>query len=124
MVILGKAQDCQHAATLAAVGACLPPPPPGAGGPFALSEPSLVESLMQQAGLTSRDSGEVACPFEYPDEETAWKAISSPGPVVRAVEYAGEAKVKHAVLDSLAPYRTNSGGYRQENMFRYVIATA
>jgi hypothetical protein len=79
---------------------------------------------MQQAGLTPRESGEVACPFEYPDEETTWKAISSAGPVVRAVQYAGEAKVKQAVLDSLVPYRTNSGGYRQDNLFRYVTATA
>ncbi|GAC1429455.1 MAG: class I SAM-dependent methyltransferase [Ktedonobacteraceae bacterium] len=124
MVIWGRAQDCQHAATLAAVGACLPPPPPGASGPFALSEPGLVESLMQQAGLTPRESAEVACPFEYPDDQTAWRAISSAGPVVRAVEYAGEAKVKQAVMESLVPYRTNSGGYRQENMFRYVIAAA
>jgi SAM-dependent methyltransferase len=124
MLIWGRAQDCQHAATLAAVGSCLPPPPPGAGGPFALSEPGLVESLMEQAGLTPTEQGEVACPFLYSDEEVAWKAISSAGPVVRAVGHAGEAKVRQAVLASLAPYRTNSGGYRQENIFRYVIATA
>jgi SAM-dependent methyltransferase len=124
MLIWGRAQDCQHAATLAAVGSCLPPPPPGAGGPFALSEPGLVESLMEQAGLTPTEQGEVACPFLYPDEEVAWKAISAAGPVVRAVGHAGEAKVRQAVLASLVPYRTSSGGYRQENIFRYVIATA
>jgi len=124
MLIWGRAQDCQHAATLAAVGSCLPPPPPGAGGPFALSEPGLVESLMEQAGLTPTEQGEVTCPFLYSDEEVAWKAISSAGPVVRAVGHAGEAKVRQAVLASLVLYRTNSGNYRQENIFRYVIATA
>ena len=43
--------------------------------------------------------------------------------MVRTLEYAGESKVKQAVLDSLVPYRTNSGGYHQDNLFRYVIAT-
>ncbi|GAC1348588.1 MAG: class I SAM-dependent methyltransferase [Ktedonobacteraceae bacterium] len=124
MVAWGRAQDCEHAATLAAVGACLPPPPPGAEGPFALSEPGRIEALMEQAGLTPVESGEVPCPFEYPDDETAWRAIGSAGPVVRAIRFAGEAKVKQAVLDSLLPYKTNSGGYRQKNTFRYVIASA
>ena len=41
MLVWGRAQDCDAAATLAAVGKCLPPPPPGAGGPFALSEPGI-----------------------------------------------------------------------------------
>jgi SAM-dependent methyltransferase len=124
MLIWGRAQDCQHAATLAAVGGCLPPPPPGACGPFALPEPDLGESLTEQAGLTPTEQGEVVCPFVYPDEEVAWKAISSAGPVVRAVGHAGEATVRQAVFASLVPYWTRSGGYRQENLFRYVIATA
>jgi SAM-dependent methyltransferase len=103
MVIWGRAQDCQQAATLAAVGAYLPPPPPGAGGPFALSEPGLGESLRQPAGLTPRESGQVTCPFEYPDEETTWKAISWAGPGVRAVQDAGQARVKPAVLAGWLP---------------------
>lgn len=123
MVIWGRAQDCEHAATLAAVGACLPPPP-GAGGPFALSEPGRVETLMQEAGLTPENSGEVSCPFEYPDEATALAAISSAGPVVRAVRHAGAEAVRQAILTSLIPYKLETGGYRQENRFRYVIARA
>ena len=35
-----------------------------------------------------------------------------------------EDKIKKAILDSLVPYKTRNGGYRQENSFRYVIATA
>jgi SAM-dependent methyltransferase len=124
MVTWGRAEDCEHATTFAAVMACVPPPPPGAEGPFALSEPGKLEALMEQAGLTPRASGDVSCPFAYPDDETAWKAISSPGPLVGAIQYAGEETIKHAILASLAPYKTASGGYRQENSFRYVIATA
>ena len=40
-----------------------------------------------------------------------------------AVRMAGEERVRQAILDSLAPYKTEGGGYRQENKFRYVIAT-
>lgn len=40
------------------------------------------------------------------------------------VRYVGEEKVKQVVLDSLAPFKTSNGSYREENKFRYVIATA
>ena len=124
MVTWGRAQDCEHATTFAAVMACVPPPPPGAEGPFALSEPGKLEALLEQAGLTPQESGDVSCPFEYPDDETAWRALSSPGPLVAAIEYAGEEKIKQAILTSLAPFKTPQGGYRQENRFRYAIAIA
>jgi SAM-dependent methyltransferase len=122
MVVWGEPQDCEHAATLAALGPLLPPPSPGAVGPFALSAPGKVEALMEQAGLQPTISGSVACPFVYPDVETAWRGISSPGPYVVAMRHSGEAAVKSATLASLAPFATPSGGYRQNNQFRYVIA--
>jgi hypothetical protein len=124
MVTWGLPQDCEHAATLEAVGALLPPPPPGARGPFALSEPGGVKSAMEEAGLTPVGSGEVDCPFRYPDAETAWRAIGSAGPVVMTIRIAGEERVREAVLTSLAPYKTDGDGYRQENKFRYVISIA
>ncbi len=124
MVTWGRAEDCEHAVTLAAVMALLPPPPPGAEGPFALSEPGRMEALLEQAGLTPSGSGDIDVPMEYPDAETAWRGMSSSGPLVRAIRYAGEAAVKQAIFDSLEPYKTANGGYRQENTFRYAIATA
>lgn len=124
MVAWGKPEDCEFTATLAAVMACLPPPPPGARGPFALSEPGKMEAVMEQAGLTPGTSGDVSCPFEYPDDETAWETISSSGPLVAAIRSAGEETIKRAVLTSLVPFKKPNGGYRQENLFHYVIATA
>jgi SAM-dependent methyltransferase len=124
MVAWGRVEDCEFATTLKAVMACLPPPPPGAKGTFALSESGKMEALMEQAGLTVCARGDVSCPFEYPDDETAWKTISSSGPLVAAIRAAGEATIKPAVLASLVPFKTPSGGYRQENLFHYVIATA
>jgi len=124
IVSWGRAEDCEHVATFSAVMACVPHPPPGAESPFSLAEPGKIEALMEQVGLTPQVSGDVSCPFEYPDDETAWKAISSPGPLIGAIQYAGEDNIKKAILDSLVPYKTKNGGYRQENSFRYVIATA
>jgi SAM-dependent methyltransferase len=124
MVVWGEPQDCEHAATLAALGPLMPPPPPGAGGPFALSAPGKVEALMEQAGLVPTASGYVECPFDYPDAETAWRGISSAGPYVVAMRHSGDEAVKSATLASLAPFATSSGGYRQQNKFRYVVAAA
>jgi SAM-dependent methyltransferase len=124
MVVWGRPEDCEHAAVLTAIRALLPPELTGTSSPFALSEPGRLETLLEQAGLRADDSGEIASTFVWADSETAWKAISSAGPTVMAVRYAGEEKVKQVVLDSLLPFRTSNGGYREENTYRYVIATA
>ena len=124
VVIWGRYQDCDHAPVMAAIAALLPSPPTRADGPFALSEPGRLEALLEQAGLRVDDSGEIASTFVWPDDDIAWKSISSAGPTVMAVRYAGEEQVRQAVLDSLAPFRTSTGGYREENTYRYVIATA
>ncbi|GAC1473343.1 MAG: class I SAM-dependent methyltransferase [Ktedonobacteraceae bacterium] len=124
MVTWGNPQDCEHAAVLAAIGALHPPAPTRAVGPFALSEPGRLEALLEQAGLIAGESGEIASTFAWPDDETAWKAISSAGPLVMAVRSVGEEKVKQTILDSLMPFKTSNGGYQEVNKFRYVIATA
>ena len=123
MVTWGKPQNCDHAPVMAAIAALLPSSPTGTSSPFALSEPGRLEALLEQAGLRADESGEIASIFAWADSETAWKAISSAGPTVMAVRYAGEEKVKQVVLDSLQPFRTSNGGYREENTYRYVIAT-
>ena len=71
-----------------------PPPPPGAAGPFALSD------------------------------EAALRALLAAGPAVRAIQAAGEERVRAAVAQAIAPFRLSSGGYRLENRFRYLLARA
>lgn len=124
MVVWGRAEDCEIVATITAVSKLLPPPPPGTPGPFALSAPGRVEGLLQQAGLTPLTSGEVDCPFEFPDRETGVRGHMSAGPQVAAVQRVGDKAVRQAIADSLAPFRLNGRGYRQRNRFRYVIAEA
>jgi 2-polyprenyl-3-methyl-5-hydroxy-6-metoxy-1,4-benzoquinol methylase len=124
MVAWGRREDCEFASTFKAVMACLPPPSPGAKGTFAIASPGKLEALMEQAGLTMDVRGDVSCPSAYPDDETAWRTISSCGPLVAAIRVAGEEAIKQAVLTSLVPFKIPGGGYRQENLMHYVIATA
>src|ERR1700743_3811606 len=51
LMIWGNKQDCEAPPYLAAVGRMLPPPPPGAPGPFALSEGNRLEQLLTEAGF-------------------------------------------------------------------------
>ncbi len=124
VVIWGEPKDAEHAVTMRAVAALTPPPPPGAPGPFALSAPGKLEAILEQAGLRPLSGGPVQCPFVYPDAEAAWRGLSGAGPYVVAMRHCGEEAVKRAMLASLAPFATPDGGYRQNNTFRYVIATA
>ncbi len=122
MAVLGRQQDCDIAALMPALGKFLPPPPPGAPGPFALSAPGRVEALLEQAGLSPLTSGEVDCPFEFPDLETAVHGNMSTGPAAVAIRQAGVEAVQQAIAEALAPFRTSEGGYRMRNRMRYVIA--
>jgi SAM-dependent methyltransferase len=124
MLTWGRPEHCEAAAILEALGSLLPPPPPGAPGPFALSAPGALEDLAQRAELTVRQAAEFGTRWEYPDHETALRAHLSSGPAAKAIGTAGEDRVAAAVADAIAPFRTASGGYALENSWRYVVAGA
>jgi ubiquinone/menaquinone biosynthesis C-methylase UbiE len=120
----GQPEHCEAVAIINALGSLLPPPPPGAPGPFALSAPGALEDLAQRAGLTPVRAGEFSTRWEYPDSETALRAHLSSGPAAKAIEHAGDERVEAAVSDAIAPFRTASGGYALENSWRYLLGSA
>jgi SAM-dependent methyltransferase len=124
IAVFGKREDSESAAYIEALGSLLPPPPPGAPGPFALSADGALEALATEAGMTPGPVETVDCPWEYPDTQTALRGLLSSGPAIRAVEHAGEATVREVILEVISPFRTVSGGYRLKNTFCYLIATA
>ena len=118
------ADDCEALAYLRALAAHLPPPPPGAPEPLALSDPKALSALAADGGLVPRQITDVDVPWVYPDLQTALSALLSAGPAARAIESSGEEQVRSAVAGAVAPYRLASGAYRLENRFRCLIAGA
>lgn len=120
----GRPEQCEAAGYVQAVGGLLPPPPPGAPGPFALSEAGALEQLAARGGLTPGGRREVVCVWSFPDEETLLRGLKSTGFAVKAIDAAGEDAVEAAILGAVAPYLTSDDGYRIENVFTYLIAHA
>jgi SAM-dependent methyltransferase len=124
IVTWGLPEQCEAAPYVKILGSFLPPPPPGAPGPFALSTPGALEELAGRAGLESVSADDVLTTWRYPDRDTAVRALLSAGPAVRAIDAAGEAEVADAVVEWLGSFRTADGGYAIENTWRYLIARA
>jgi SAM-dependent methyltransferase len=122
MAVWGVARDCQAAAILKALGGILPPPPPGAPGPFALSEPGVLEDMLSRAGLTPDQSAEADTPFVFSNADTACRAFMASGPGVVALRRNGEEKVRDTLMPALTPFKKPDGSYRLENKFKFVLA--
>jgi hypothetical protein len=105
-----------------AVAALAPPQPAGAPGPFALSAPGLAESTVERAGLRIVDKGELPEVAEFPDAEAACDAMVAGSGATRATQHVGEERVRQVMLEALEQFRTETGGYRMVNRFRFLIA--
>ncbi|MGZ4197263.1 MAG: class I SAM-dependent methyltransferase [Solirubrobacteraceae bacterium] len=117
------AELCQAAGYLIALGALMPPPPPGAPGPFALSDVDALTALFGEAELDVVGVEDIECVWTYPEEATAIAGLMCSGPVVEVAEHAGRHAVHDATAAFLEPFRTDDGGYRISNVFRHVIGT-
>lgn len=105
-----------------AVGNALPTPPEG-DGPFALSAPGLLESLIEETGMRLVETGEADCPFDYPDFTTFWRASLSAGPLQAALRVVDRDILEAAVADAIRPFQRADGRVRFENSFRFVTGT-
>jgi SAM-dependent methyltransferase len=124
LVVFGREQHNDLASVLHAIRALLPAMPAGASGPLALSAPGVLAAVLGRAGLAVQGEDFLDTAYEYPDLETALRAIRSAGPTVLAERTAGQALVTQAITSALGPYRTGSGGYRLAAESRCVNATA
>jgi SAM-dependent methyltransferase len=123
IVIFGREERNQLAAVLRAIRSLLPAAAPGAPGPTALSAPGVLDDLLAQASVATVNDGIVEKAYEYPDLDTALRAIRSAGLTLLAEQTAGDAAVTDAITTALAPYRIPSGRYRLEVESRYILAT-
>lgn len=120
----GNPEGMEAASILGALRPFLPAPPPGAPGPFALSDEARLRAFVQDAGLTPEDVVDVDCPWSYPDEATALRGFGSSGVAARAKAHAGAEAVDEAHRAALAPFRRADGSFRLAATFRFVVARA
>jgi ubiquinone/menaquinone biosynthesis C-methylase UbiE len=118
----GPPQDCEAAGHLKALGGLMPPPPPGAPGPFALSDEAKLKAMADEAGFAPIAVIDVACPWTFSDLETALRGMLSAGPAQRAMRNSSMERAREVVAASIAAYATQPNGYRLNNKFRYLIA--
>ena len=100
----------------------LPPAPPSAPGSIAWSRHGQLQELARRAGLVVVEVTDVANPLIYPDLATAVRTQLSSGPARRAIDVAGLAATRGALTRAFACSRRPDGSYRQDNVFRYLVA--
>ena len=122
IAIWAAREKSQQPKIIDAIAVLAPPQPANASGPFTLSSQGVLESVMETAGLLILSGDEVTLTNEYPDVETACRALMAGAGAARAIGHSGEQRVRQAIADALEPFRTGAGGYRLENHFRFLIA--
>ncbi|MBF8189750.1 class I SAM-dependent methyltransferase [Nonomuraea sp. K274] len=122
----GPPESCEASAYLTALARLLPPlPDRGGGGPFELSADGRLAALAETAGWTPEEARDVTCVWRYADLAEAQHGLLAGGPSsTRALEEIGWDRAAAIVADAIAPFRTEEGGYRMRNVFRYLVATA
>ncbi len=123
IMIWGNREDCEVASYIKALGSLLPPPLPGAAGPFALTENKLLERLLKEAGFHIIDNYDVDSVWEYPDNKTALKGLGSAGPITKIIEYSSSEEVEKTILNAIKPYVQPDGTVKYNNKWRVVTAT-
>lgn len=122
VLVWGRQQNTQLVSVMEALHPLIPPRPSGGPGAFALSPPGLLEELAHKSGFIPTETGYIELLYEYPDEATMLRAQRSSAPAVLAARTSGDEAVEEALTNALAPYRTNTGGYRIGAEYRYLSA--
>jgi SAM-dependent methyltransferase len=118
----GDPDGMEAAAIVGALRPLLPAPPPGAAGPFALSDKARLRDFAEAAGLRPEDVVDVDSGWHYPDEATAVRGLGSSGVAARAKGLVGSDAVDEAHRVALAPFRQADGSYRIGASCRFLVA--
>jgi SAM-dependent methyltransferase len=120
----GDPEGMEAAAVVGALRHLMPPPPPGAPGPFALSDAAKLAALAEAAGLAPERVEDVDSPWSYPDTATALRGLGASGVAARAMGLAGAEAVHAAHAAALAPFRQADGSLRIGARCRFLVARA
>ncbi|MFT3820414.1 MAG: class I SAM-dependent methyltransferase [Rubrivivax sp.] len=120
----GSPEGMEAASLVAALKPLLPAPPPGAPGPFALSDPEALRALVSAAGWQPVEVHDTDTAWQYADLGTALRGLASSGVAARAIAQSGAAAVDAAHERALTPFRRDDGSYRIGASFRWILARA
>jgi SAM-dependent methyltransferase len=87
-----------------------------------IARPGVAEEMLESAGFDIVERASRVSTVEWPDEETAWRALSSLGPAVPALEHVGPEVLRPLVLEALESCRDRFGMYHFRNDHQFVIA--
>lgn len=87
-----------------------------------ISVPGVAEKMLEASGFSILERGGRVSVLEWPDPDTAWRAISSMGPAVPALRTADPVELRRAVLTALEECRDERGIYRTRSDQQFVIA--
>jgi SAM-dependent methyltransferase len=122
IVTWGNPEGMDAASLVAVLKPLLPPPPPGAPGPFALSDESRLREFASSAGLTPTDVFDVDGAWIYPDLDTAVRGMCSAGVAAKAMEHSGEEAVTSAYAAAFASFLQSDGTVRVGASFRCLVS--
>lgn len=87
-----------------------------------IARDGVAEAMLAGAGFEVVERDRRVSEIEWPDPETAWRAVSSLGPAVPALEHVGPDVLRPIVLEALESCRDEHGIYRFRNDHQFVIA--
>ncbi len=80
----------------------------------------VAEKMLTEAGFGELERGQRVAVLEWPDAEMAWRAMTSIGPVVPALEHGDLEALKRDVMDAIEGCRDRRGMYRYANDHQFV----
>ena len=87
-----------------------------------IAVPGVAEEMLEASGFSVLERGGRVSTMEWPDADTAWRAISSVGPAVPALRSNDPTRLRDAVLAALEPCRDSRGVYRTRSDHQFVVA--
>lgn len=84
----------------------------------------IAEEMLTDAGFQVVERGARVAEIEWADDDIAWRALTSGGPALPALEHSDQALLRADLLAALAPRRNAQGMYRYRNDHQFVIARA
>jgi hypothetical protein len=87
-----------------------------------IGAPGVAEDMLDAAGFVVEERGRRVSTIEWPDADIAWRALSSIGPAVPALERGDVDAIRGEVLVAIEPCRDAQGIFRFRNDQHFVIA--